>query len=434
MSTIKEKRVAVTGIGPLTSIGYGRETVWKNILAGKVSITKEDFEINSEVAESFHVHRIKNFSMERFKIEHDLITQLNQGKKDNPSIDLAFFVTAGKLALEDSKIFYDDDLDDLSLIVSHENPGMGEFYSSILKDSFSILEQLNRTLTEKQYVEEMYGRLSNKAYDLQTFMFLFYIAKFLKVHGYTQFINNACASGLYAIESASQIIKSGMSSSVLIIAGDHPDIFKYLWFKKIGLYSDDGKIRPFADNSTGFVFGDGAIGIVMEELDHALKRKAPIYGEYMGGGFTQDGWKVSFPAVTAGYYKKALINALLNSKIIKDDVDLIVPHGVGNNITDRFEAKVISSVFGEHTDRPYITALKPYFGHNLGGSALLETAILLLAMSNNVIPPTLNCEKIAPRIKINLVTNKIETDINVAVKMACGFAGYNAVSVFRKVL
>ena len=172
----------------------------------------------------------------------------------------------------------------------------------------------------------------------------------------------------------------------------------------------------------------------MEELDHALKRKAPIYGEYMGGGFTQDGWKVSFPAVTAGYYKKALINALLNSKIIKDDVDLIVPHGVGNNITDRFEAKVISSVFGEHTDRPYITALKPYFGHNLGGSALLETAILLLAMSNNVIPPTLNCEKIAPRIKINLVTNKIETDINVAVKMACGFAGYNAVSVFRKVL
>jgi len=427
-----DKRVVITGIGPLTSIGIGKDSFWKNILSGKVAINKEEVCLNGDIWDSFYVHRIKDFDINEFGIDQKHLNDLRSWN-GKISIDLLYLIAAVKLALDDSKIRYNHNKNDISLVVTHENPGLGEFYSLILDNSFEIFNKAKKRLTKKQYVEEMFGKFSKTAYDLQTFMVLFHLVKLFGLHGYSYFINNACASGLYAIEAASQIIKSDLSSIVIIAAGDHPDIYKYLWFKKIGLYSNDGKIRPFAKNSNGFVFGDGSTGIVLEELEHAIHRKAHIYGEYAGGGFSLEGWKVSFPAVTEDYYKQALLKALEKAKIIKEDVDLIVPHGVGSNITDRFEAKTILDVFGKNVEKPYITALKPYVGHNLGGSALIETAMLLLSLSNNLVLPTLNCEVPDPRIEIKLVNEYIKSKLNVVIKMACGFAGYNAVSVFKRI-
>ncbi len=429
---VDKNRIVVTGVGPVTSIGFGKEIVWKNILEKKISLSIEKYKLGSEEVGSFYKHKIKDFELKNFNLDNEALSELESWNESKTSVDLYYLIAAIKLALDDSKLYYEQEDNEISLIVTHENPGLGDFYSSVINESIALLIDNKKKITQKKFLEAMYHKLSKEAYNLQTFMFLFQIAKFFKIHGYSQYLNNACSSGLYAIEAASQIIKTNLSSVVIVAAGDHADIFKYLWFKRIGLYSKSGIIKPFSRESDGFVFGDGSIAIVLESLDHALKRKARIYAEYLGGGFSLEGWKVSFPAITKDYYSKALNQAFKRSKIFKDQIELVVPHGVGSKIVDKFEANVIKKVFGKFSEKQIITTFKPYFGHNLGGSALLETAILMLSIYYKVIPPSLNCENLDPTVGFQLLKKPIKANINYAMKMACGFAGYNAASIFSK--
>jgi 3-oxoacyl-[acyl-carrier-protein] synthase II len=238
---------------------------------------------------------------------------------------------------------------------------------------------------------------------------------------------------LYALEAAAQMIKCGQTSTVVVAASDYTEIYKYLWFRDIGLYSSDGKIRPFCKDSNGLVFGDGGVGIVMEDMEHAQNRNADIYAEYLGGGFRLEGWKVTTPQIGSDSYQKAILKAFNQSGINKDEIDLLVPHGVGSQAIDYYESKAITDIFGVNPEKPLITAFKPYIGHNLGGSALLEAAVLLLSLKNGVVPPTLNCENVNPAFKIEPVKERLETKINAAMKICCAFAGFNSAVVFRRV-
>lgn len=404
-------------------MGIGKEELWKNVLLNNSQPVKEMNRLDVGKNDSFYVYRLK-------RNDYRELNRIYAADNKKESKDFLFLATAAKLALVDSKLSKEIIYKDTVLIVSHESPELGNFYDLIINETYKTKFK-NKKISKANYTKYLYSNLSKSAYNLQSFMFLFRIAKYLNIHGFTQYINNACASGLYGIESASQHIKLNKCKAALVVAGDHPDFYKYLWFKRIGLYSPNGQLRPFDANSNGFVFGEGAVGIVFEDLEHARKRKATIYGEYLGGGFSQDCWKVSFPAIKEKHYENAFVQALAISKIKKKDVDLIVPHGVGNYIIDRFEAEVIKNIYIEHR-LPLISAFKPYFGHNLGGSALLETALLLLAIKNRQVPATLNIKQKHPRINLDLVDRNTRKKINCAVKMACGFAGYNAVAVFKR--
>jgi 3-oxoacyl-[acyl-carrier-protein] synthase II len=171
----------------------------------------------------------------------------------------------------------------------------------------------------------------------------------------------------------------------------------------------------------------------LEDLDSAIKRKAHIYAEYLSGGFHLEGWKVAIPGITGDSYKIAIETAIKESKVNREDIDLIIPHGVGTKVTDAYEAKAITDVFGKNPKKPVITVFKPYIGHNLGSTALLETVILLLALEKNVIPPTLNCNEVDPKLSIVLVRELTKAKLKTVMKIACGFAGYNASAVFRKI-
>ena len=169
----------------------------------------------------------------------------------------------------------------------------------------------------------------------------------------------------------------------------------------------------------------------METYENAKKRKARIYAEYLGGSFVLEGWKVTYPDISNDLYKDMIAEAIKLSKLKPDDIDLVVPHGVATNVTDKYEAKAISGVFGKK--QPLITALKPYVGHTLGSIALLETAIMLLGMKNGKVPPTLNCENTDTKLGIEVLKNMKDADnIKVAMKTACGFAGFNGACVFAK--
>jgi len=286
--------------------------------------------------------------------------------------------------------------------------------------------------SKSEFHEKLYRDCLKSGYDIQTFMTLFHVAKFFNIHNYSLFINNACASGLYALENASQIIKCNQSPAVVVAASEYTEIYKYLWFRDIGLYSEDGKIRPFCEDSNGLVFGDGGVGIVLEDLEHAEKRNAHIYAEYLGGGFHMEGWKVTTPQIGSDSYQKAIAKALQHSNVSKDEIEMLCPHGVGSQSIDYYEAKAITDIFGLHPESPLITSFKPYVGHNLGGSALLESAIMLLSLENDTVLPTLNTQNVNPLFNISLVKELLNTKVNMAMKICGAFAGYNSAVIFKR--
>ena len=429
----KERRVVITGIGPLASTGIGKDAFWKGILEKQVGLGLKEIKLNGDLWEKFHVHSIEKFDFAKFDIDENALTYIKEWKEEEPTIDFYYLLAAVSLALKDSGIQYESENNDIGLVLTHENMGLMQFLLKLSGISFDTLKsEAGASFSRKQFYEKLYRDCLKSGYDIQTFMTLFHVAKSFNIHNYSLFINNACASGLYALEAAAQMIKCTQNSAVVVAASDYTEIYKYLWFRDIGLYSTDGKIRPFCKDSNGLVFGDGGVGIVLEDLEHAQKRNADIYAEYLGGGFCLEGWKVTTPQIGSDSYQKAILKALKQSNISKDEIDLLVPHGVGSQAIDYYESKAITDVFGLNPKKPLITTFKPYIGHNLGGSALLETAILLLSIKNGMIPPTLNCQHLDSKFNISLVKEKVETKLNMAMKICCAFAGYNAAVVFRK--
>ncbi len=429
----KEKKVVVTGIGPIASPGIGKKDFWEGLLDKRVGLGSKELKLNDDVWENFYAHMVGGFDFDRFNIDKTALDYMNDWKGEEPPIDLLYLIGAVALALEDSGIAYESEDNGLGLVLTHENMGLMPFLLKLSEISFDTLKsETGSNLSKKDFYEKLYRDCLKSGYDIQTFMTLFHVAKAFNIHNYSLFINNACASGLYALENAAQIIKCNQSSAVVVAASEFTEIYKYLWFRDIGLYSEDGKIRPFCKDSNGLVFGDGGVGIVLEDLEHAEKRNAHIYAEYSGGGFDLEGWKVTTPQIGSDSYQKAIFKALKQSNVSKDEIELLCPHGVGSQSIDYYESKAITDVFGLNRTKPLITTFKPYVGHNLGSSALLETAILLLSLENEAVLPTLNAENVNPAFNISLVKDALKTKVNTAMKICCAFAGYNSAVVFKR--
>lgn len=428
-----KKRIVITGIGPISSVGIGKENFWQGILKKKTNIKLEEIFVDGKLWGQFYLHKIENFDITKFGIEKDKLEDIKDWKEGEEDVDLNYIIAAIKLALDDSKVEYNSDDNNIGLVLAHENLGLMPFARKISDSAYEALIDKQRSeIDKKSFVTKLYKSFLKNAYDIQTFANLFHVARVFNVHNYSLFINNACSSGLYAFEAASQIIKNNQAKIVVVAASDCPEIYKYVWFKELGIYSPDGIIKPFCKDSKGLAFGEGGIGIVMEDLDYAKKRKAKIYAEYLGGGFDLEGWKITVPQIGGKSYQNAILKAFTQGNIDKKRINLICPHGIGSQPIDYYEAKAITDIFGIKPTKPLITTFKPYVGHNLGGSALLETAALLLSLKNNIVPPTLNCENLDPKFNISLVKEKMEVNLNVVMKICCAFAGYNAAAIFKK--
>ncbi|NQU19312.1 hypothetical protein HQ550_04065 [bacterium] len=429
---MNSKRIVITGIGAIASIGIGVDNLFRNILQKKTNIKKKDFILNGELWDSFYKHTIDNFNINDFGLDDLELDRIKCWKEGDEIVDLYYLIAVIKLALDDANLQYDFDKDDMpiSLVLAHENLNLTPFLEKVSCIAYDIFLK-NKNITKKDFYEKIYSSCLKTGYDAQTFTGLFHIARLFKIHNYSLFINNACASGLFALENASEIIKTGRSSRVVIAAVDYPDIYKYLWFKKLGLYSKSGKIKPFSDESDGLMFGDGGAALVVESLESALERKTKIYAEFLGAGFSLEGWKITAPLIGGKFYQKAIIDALKVSKIKKNDVEVICPHGVGSKVIDSYESRAITDIFGEYP-KALISTFKPYVGHNLGGSSLLETAILLVSLKNKIVPCTLDYkEKSKNSFNISLLKEHKSFDFKICLKLCCAFAGYNSAAIFR---
>ncbi len=426
------QRIVITGIGPISSIGIGKDELWKSVKSEKTNVINQNFYDDGTLLDTFYLHKVENFDRKMFDLDEKTLEWIREWKNGREDMDLMYLAAVGQLALKDSGLKYDPEHNDVGIVAVHENPGLEILFKEIFRHSFNVMKD-SKELLKSDVMRSVFNKCERTGYDTQTFMYLYFLGKLFSTHGYSLFINNACASGLFAIESASQLIKSGKCSAVVIVGADRQsEVYKHWWLNGLAIYSKDGLIKPFSSKRSGFVLGEGGAGLVLEDLNRAEKRGAHIYAEYLGGGFNLEGGKVSLPSVDKNYYSDCMAAALKESKTSAQDIDVVNAHGVGTGITDLHEARSISRIFGEGAGSCLVNAFKPFFGHNLGSSALLESALLLLSMKNNYVPASLNCEPIDPQVKINLSVKSVEKDVKKVMKLSCGFAGYNGAVVFKK--
>lgn len=430
---MKDDELVITGIGPLASGGSGKDAIWDAVKNRHTGLIKKKYKIEGEEIGEFYLHEVKDFDLNAYtNINKQVLDEVNTWKEGDEIIDFYYFLATISMALEDSGIMINDEnKNSTGLVLAHENMGLDHFYMKTI-DELSFSKEANRPKTKKEFLEEFYRKFRRTGYELQTFMSLHHIAKVFDIHGYSLFLNNACASGLFAFEAAADSIKSGKCKRMIVAAVDKCSVFKQIWFREVNMLAKDGRIKPFAYDRDGFTIGEGGAAFVMEKFEDARKRKTHIYAKYLGGSFALEGWKVTYPDVSNDYYENMVRDALNRSGIKPADVDLVVPHGVGTSITDKYEAKAINRVFSKKTKRPVISAFKPYIGHTLGSTAILETAIMLLGLKNGKIPPTLNCENRDDALELDVLREIRKADnIKIAVKTACGFAGYDGACVFK---
>lgn len=422
------KRIAITGVGPIASVGSGEKEFWRGVLQPNVNIEEIHSFIGGQLWEKYFLHKVRDFNIHNFGLEETAVESITHWKEGEDNRDLYFLLAACKLALDDSNISYPGNDNDLGLVVCHENPCIEQLLRKSFNLSYDYLTL--GELSKKDYFEKIYSNVMKLSYETQSFMVLFHIARVFGIHNYSLFVNNACSSGMYALEVASDMIKLGKAKRVIVAASDCPDVYKHIWFKKLNMYASDGLTKPFDKNADGFILGECGAAIIVEEMDSALERGAKIYAEYSGGGFRLESWGITTPKLGDEYYHDAIRQSLMKSGLTKNDVDLVCAHGVGSNLSDVYEAKAINDVFDGREIR--VAAFKPYVGHCLGASNLIEIIILLLCLKNQIVIPVLNLRGINPKTKLNLVIKQEECQINYVMKTCSAFAGFCSSAVFKK--
>ena len=194
--------------------------------------------------------------------------------------------------------------------------------------------------------------------------------------------------------------------------------------------------RPFDANRDGFVLGEGAGSLILEEYEHAKARGAKIYGEVLGGGLSSDAYHMTAPHPDGLGVVAVMKNCLRNAGLNPEDVDAINTHGTSTPLGDVAELKAIGKVFGDHAPSININSTKSMTGHLLGAAGAIEAIASILAMKHSLIPPTINHETVDENIdpKLNLTLNKAQKrEVNVAMSNTFGFGGHNACVLFKKI-
>ncbi|MFF0718275.1 MULTISPECIES: beta-ketoacyl synthase [unclassified Micromonospora] len=415
--------VVITGLGVVSAAGIGIDQTWRTIEADPPcaqmvelpSARPEDGTFKVFMAPDYRLADVTATYVDGAQLEREGIDQQR---------DIKHLVAAAGLAMDDAglRAFPDLDLREVGLVVADEHPGV---------------ERLARTLYgavaehDTGTAQAGYADLSEQIFALNTFLAPYLVARALHIGGECGFVNSACASGLTAIDNAATQIRLGRTPLAVAVASDDPlSSGKFRWFADMGLYARDGVPRPFDPAAAGTVFGDGGAAVVLEDEEHARRRGARIYGRLRGAGFTQDGWRVSAPHPASANQERSIRRALREAALDPEHVDVVVPHGTGIRMIDTYEARTIRRLWPDQTRQPVCLPLKPYVGHNLGGSSLLETALLLKAMAERRLPGTPGA---TPAHGLDLPTDWTSTHIRYAVKSAVGFGGFYGAIVLEAI-
>jgi len=415
--------VVITGVGPVTAIGVGAEPVWKSLAQGVSNVRPRTLRV--DVAQTAE---LPLSSMPQSDQVPGLDRHLDflSGQDCESYRDLAYALLAIELALADAKLEYDREKNTIGVIQAFEAPGVERTVSR-------LFEQLSAPMPADG-PPQVYELLAPYFYNMQPFVYVHLADKAFGFRGFSTSVHNACSSGAFAIEVAARRIRSGQADVMLVAGGEGFDTGVRLeWFRRLDLYAQDGGMSPFDAGSSGFYVGEGGGAIVLESAEHAARRGARVYAAYLGGAFAHQSWKQVIPDVRAGRLREVIKQAMSDTGVSVQELDLVVPHGASTQLSDGYEASCLAGALGGSRDHMVATVFKPYVGHLLAASGVIETICALLAVRGQAVPPTLNSRPDRVQSPVPLATTLIERGVKTVLKLSTGFTGHDAASIFRAV-
>lgn len=425
---MNECRTVITGLGALTALGSDLRSTMQGLREERRSDQMVEPDPVDGPWAPFRGHPIREVDGSGFFSRADQAYLSEQQLAADK--DLLLLLAAVRMALADS---FPDGIRGrrVGLVVAHENPGVTHLIRGLMGTFFSAQPE---NASAAEYARTLFRRHRSAFFHVQAFPHLFHIARIFSIHGMTLHVNNACASGLYAVEAAHQMIAHGHADAVVVAASDHAaHPLKDLWFRDMDLITSD-VTRPFDRRRSGFLLGDAGAALLLERLAPALERGARSYAEYGGAAFAQEGWHMALPDVADRAYRRCMTDALVRAGVTPHDVDLVVAHGTATALGDRYESLCLTEAFGGPASTPPVTAFKSLLGHTLGASALLETVVLLASMAEGSAPRAACCETPDPAIPLRLLRQSAPGPVRVALKTVNAFAGFDAAAVFKAVV
>jgi 3-oxoacyl-[acyl-carrier-protein] synthase II len=409
METKKAKnnrRVVVTGLGVVSSIGIGWQEFWKNLLAGKSGISRISA-FDTSRYNRYYAGEVKNFKPEN-NISKQKITKMGRASQ--------MAIVASNLALRDGGI-------SLNYFPFEK---IGVFVGTTMGEP-QIMEKFNEmSITKGQKDVDPLSALTYPANSISA-----NIAMYFKFKGPNLVIANACAAGNFALGRAFDLISQNKGDLMLAGGVDAFSRIAYTGFARLYTVASE-RCQPFDLNRLGMIPGEGAGFLLLESLEHANKRGATIYAEMLGYGLSCDAKHMTIPS--ADGLEKSLRKSLLNSGIESKRIDYINAHGTGTRENDKVECEAYRKVFGDDIKKISISSNKSMLGHTLGAASALEAISCCLSVKYNKIPPTINFEKKDPECDIDCVPNVCrETTVTIALNNSLAFGGNNASVILKKI-
>lgn len=414
MITSNSNRVVVTGLGTVNPVGNDVKTSWENLIAGKSGIGP----ITLFDAAAFDTHfagEVKNFDPANY-----------MNRKDARRMDrfAHFAVAAAKEAMASSGFKVDESNNhDIGVIIGSGIGGLTTLYNEMKVE----LEQGPKRVSPF-LVPMMITDMAASQVSIQ-----------LGIKGPNLCVTSACSSGSDAIGVAYELIKRGEAEA--IVAGGSESIINPIGvagfnsLRALSTRNDDptGASRPFDATRDGFVIGEGAGILLLENFEHAKKRDANILAEITGYGASADAFHITEPAENGEGASRAMQLAMKEAKATINDIDYIKAHGTSTPLNDKTETKAIKTVFGERAYKIPISSPKSMTGHLIGAAAAVEALICVMVIQNGIIPPTINLHHPDPECDLDYVPNTArKATVNTALCTSFGFGGHNSVLVIKR--
>ena len=408
------RRVVVTGLGTINPLGHDVDSFWEAALAGRSGVGQITA-FDASGMKATIAAEVADFDPEKY-IERKEARRLDRYDQ--------FFWASTHQALEDAGIRYDEDdpaADRAGVVVGSGIGGMISFQEGV--------DTMRRRGPDRVSPLAITQIISNMAAGLVSIRYNF--------RGPNTCIVTACAASANAIGDAAEIIKRD-DADVMVAGGGEAPICEFAvagfsQARALSTRNDDPShaSRPFDADRDGFVMGEGAATLILEEREHALARGATIYAEVVGYGMSADAYHVTLPRPGGAGAAKAMQNALDDAGVGPDGIDYINAHGTSTEANDATETAAIKAVFGEHAPAIPISSTKSMTGHLLGGAGALESLVCILAIRDGVVPPTINYETPDPECDLDYVPNEARrVEVSRAMTNSFGFGGHNVALVF----
>lgn len=415
------KRVVVTGLGAITPIGNDVETTWLNAVAGKSGAAP-----------------ITHFDASKFKTQfacevkgYNANDHFDRKKLRQLDLYAQYALVAAKEAIDDAKLDSEEGVDKNRVGVVFA-AGIGGLHTFEEEAGYYAINADKGPKYNPFFIPKMIADIAAGHISIDH-----------GFHGPNFGTVSACASSNNALVDAFNLIRLGHADAI-VAGGAEAAIFPagvggFNSMKALSTRNDDpaGASRPFSGSRDGFVIGEGAAALVLEELEHAKARGAKIYAEVAGGGLSADAYHITATHPEGLGARLVMENALRDAGMKPEDIDYINLHGTSTPVGDISEAKAIKQVFGDHAYKMNLSSTKSMTGHLLGAAGAIEALFSVKAIEDGIIPPTINHVDgdNDPEVDydLNFTFNKaVKRDINAVLSNTFGFGGHNACIIIKK--